>query len=176
LTSDRTGKTNSAFSFNNSDIVSNISNTNFTKDFTISVWVKSEKATSQYPTIIQGANQFLTIQYGTLSLGSPTALFYFEGTFPTGNTGGGVLGVVDLARWNLIVIRNLNFQTSLYINGALIQTNTNSTPNQSSITGSFIKIGNGLQLPQGAFIGSLDDIRIYNRALTQDEITYLANN
>jgi hypothetical protein len=29
---------------------------------------------------------------------------------------------------------------------------------------------------QAFFNGKLDDIRIYNRALTQEEITYLANN
>ena len=70
--------------------------------------------------------------------------------------------------------------TSIYKNGILIQNYCTTTNGIDINTGSDSPLTFGRYhfldwLPDpGFFKGSLDDIRIYNRALTQEEITYLA--
>ena len=69
----------------------------------------------------------------------------------------------------------------LFINGSKIETNlfkccsqnlyNTSISNSPSIAG--LQISNETRY---TYIGKLDDIRFYSRALTQEEITYLANN
>ena len=51
------------------------------------------------------------------------------------------------------------------------------TPGDSAICkGQSIRYNAYLYKGSFQFIGSFDDLRIYNRVLTQEEITYLANN
>lgn len=81
--------------------------------------------------------------------------------------------------WTLLTItRNLNI-FSLYKNGILDKSIVSSIQ-ISDLVGDQLKIGfaTGSGGNNGSywFNGQLDDIRIYNRALTQEEITYLANN
>lgn len=69
----------------------------------------------------------------------------------------------------------------LYINGSKIETNLFKCCSQNLYNTSISNSPSiaGLQInyeTRYTYIGKLDDIRFYNRALTQQEITYLANN
>jgi hypothetical protein len=71
------------------------------------------------------------------------------------------------------------FSSKVYLNGVEIST----TCFTQDYGGTNIKATNPITIgryhgtvQEGYFNGSIDDIRIYNRILTQEEITYLANN
>ena len=90
----------------------------------------------------------------------------------------------NLQGWHHYVIVYENKRPSLYIDGNFIKQGlmsiypnvhpSNGFDSQYLLSGfgrSFAPAGN-----LGQFNGSFDEIRIYNRVLTQEEITYLANN
>jgi hypothetical protein len=89
-----------------------------------------------------------------------------------------------LAGWHHYVIVYQNKVPSLYVDGVLKKVGlmsiypavhpSNGFDSQYLLSGfgrSFAPAGN-----LGQFNGSFDEIRIYNRALNQSEITFLANN
>lgn len=77
--------------------------------------------------------------------------------------------------WEFIVAtRDSSGNMSLYRNGSK-QTSTNNTTTSVSNT-EVVKIGSGhtnVDAPKSVFDGLIDDVRVYNRALTQSEITQL---
>jgi len=171
---DRNNKANSAYIFTNSNIAVPIGSSLFDSSFSVSLWVLSTgfSTYAQYPTILDGENNYFTIQYGINTVTPNIAGFYL--TESRGVVFGGVGSIVDFTRWNHIVIVYQNGFSYFYVNGFLLNKSSDQTLNRKMISGSFIVLGNGIQLPQCEFVGKLDDIRIYNRALAQSEITYLA--
>jgi hypothetical protein len=88
---------------------------------------------------------------------------------------------INCNNWNfytVVVPNGAQFQSDvlLYFNGNLLNSFTYYNANMAINTGSLatFDIGRLFYDPNFFFNGKLDDIRIYNRALTQDEITYLA--
>jgi len=88
---------------------------------------------------------------------------------------------VNCNNWNfytVVVPNGAQFQSDvlLYFNGNLLNSFTYYNANMAINTGSLatFDIGRLFYDPNFFFNGKLDDIRIYNRALTQEEITYLA--
>ena len=82
-----------------------------------------------------------------------------------------------IGKWNNIVVTYNGTNKYIYINGNLIGSELKSglinyTSSATHATGSACSNVNCIE----KFKGKIDDIRIYNRALTQQEITYLANN
>jgi len=76
-------------------------------------------------------------------------------------------------RWYHLVGTWDGTNARIYVNGAQDNIVAQSTP---SATTKNLLIGNwGATTGQGAFSGSLDDVRIYNRALTATEVTALYN-
>jgi hypothetical protein len=63
----------------------------------------------------------------------------------------------------------------LYVNGVLVETLTDGVPtSQYSNNGIPVTIGNRYDLPTMCWAGKLDDVRIYNEALSGAEITAIA--
>ena len=100
--------------------------------------------------------------------------------------GGGVIGFIanaalapTLNTWYHIagVIDNPNNRIQLYINGSSVSSPSVPTMASSSFTTISNKVGIGFMLGGGSykFNGSVDDVRIYNKALSQLEITDLAS-
>ena len=142
----------------------------FENEFTISLWAKNDSAVSPYPTIVESENFNFIIQFG--NTGGPVSIgSYMNG--PAVTPFGGVYSPINFQEWSLITVVNENFQNKFYINGVLMDTSSDSTTLQGNAPGNFIRIGNGLQLPQEAFYGLIDDLTIHNRALTPAEITSL---
>jgi hypothetical protein len=96
----------------------------------------------------------------------------------------------NLTGWHHIVVNYENRLSSIYIDGKFIKSGVISTRNifgslgpdnfsaysNSGIGAGYSTGGTNPQKTAQFYKGDLDDFRFYNRALTQEEITYLANN
>jgi hypothetical protein len=76
-------------------------------------------------------------------------------------------------KWNNIIGIKSGVNYSIYLNGLLIANKLDGYIHFGSTNNMYIGKHGAWNL---FFYGSIDDVRIYNRALTQEEITYLANN
>jgi hypothetical protein len=77
-----------------------------------------------------------------------------------------------LNQWHHAVVNYNGTNRTIYFDGALLKTDTPGTPNS---TASNFAIGRTAPLYREFFNGTLDDLSIWNRALTLDEISYLYN-
>jgi hypothetical protein len=177
LTNDRFGNKSKAYSFNNNDVSVNISNSQFNSDFSISVWVflDSLNSTTTYPTFITQENSYLTFQCVNYPNGSsPKANFYFLNNYKLPGQqieDGHVQANLSNNKWMNLILVNSSGINHLYINGTLKATSNSPSTIQGKGAGNFLRFGNGDELPHELFIGKLDDIGIWNKALTEQEIT-----
>jgi hypothetical protein len=85
---------------------------------------------------------------------------------------------IDTATWNHFVFVRVNQTLKIYVNGAAIAADT-LVQNGSLIATKTLYLGgdpqNTNQNPLAKFNGKIDDVGIWNRALTQEEITDLYN-
>ena len=77
-----------------------------------------------------------------------------------------------LNQWHHAVVNYNGTNRTIYFDGALLKTDTPGTPNS---TASNFAIGRTAPMYSEFFNGTLDDLSIWNRALTLDEISYLYN-
>jgi uncharacterized protein (TIGR02145 family) len=179
LTTDRFGDSGKAYSFDGLNNVINIP-TNHTlviqNNIAISAWIKRKNPSNLLPEGIFGPATYLPTTPGyylriinkKVDLG--ISLPYTEGFSTT---------TIDSSHWYHVVGVYDNNSIKIYISGVM-DNETFAGPdlldNWSSTN--FLTIGQekdyGTPTNLHSFDGSLDDIRIYNRALTQEEITYLA--
>lgn len=104
-------------------------------------------------------------------------------TFYTGGSGFNFNYSPELNKWNhLVLIWDQNDTLKLYVNGKLLQSKYFSSIGFTSSGIAPFRIGAGAgdctnnTVGRYFWNGFIDDIRIYNRAITESEITYLANN
>jgi len=182
FTENRFGIPNSACNFNGSSYLQIPNNTtlNPTNQISISLWVKVENLTNTYTPILHkgGPNTigFTNREY-ILYIADEPAMFiessgnysrsYTNYSIPTNNIWFYFVGIID----------RVNNKIMIYINGEkkaeIIDNNTAFLSNNYPI-----KIGAWDEtnpLYAQYFKGSLDDIRIYNRVLTNEEIILLYN-
>jgi hypothetical protein len=178
LTSDRFGNSNSAYFFANSTIsVPYKSYLSFsdTKKISVSFWV--------FTAINNVGNHFIGMrQPGTktqfwqiYTAYTPTEKGILFGSWTNG-TLNGVFAQnrqIPINAWTHVIASYENSSWKLYINGVLIASTSTSIKFDNDVN-TPLTFGNSGNFDP--FNGRLDDIRIYNRALTQEEITYLANN
>ena len=178
LTTDRFGVVDKSYSFSNDDITVNMQNSFFSNDFSISTWVLLDNLNNSYPTFVTQQNSYLTLQFAN-TINPPVVNFYFLNNYqiPGQQVEDGVVngGAIALNNWINVVIVNNNKINKLYINGVLVSSSTSPSVIQGLGLGNFLKFGNGDELPLEEFNGKLDDIGIWSRALTQEEITNLFN-
>ena len=77
-----------------------------------------------------------------------------------------------LNQWHHAVVNYNGTNRTIYFDGVLLKTDTPGTPNS---TASNFAIGRTAPMYIEFFNGTLDDLSIWNRALTLDEISYLYN-
>ena len=181
LTTDRIGATNKAYSFNNTDITVPIANSNFLNNFSLSIWVNMDSSSrfNNYPTFFVGQNKSIMWQFEIWpsSTSIPKYNFYFLNNYNIPGLqveDGHTLTTANYNTWHHVVIKNLSHINYLYLDGVHVATSSPSTL-QGVQSGSYIKFGNGILIPTEKFIGKLDDIGIWNRALTDCEIKKLYN-
>ena len=180
LTTDRFGNTNSAYNFNGtSNFISFPQKFNFHNagDASISIWIKSNSIsnTTQQATFLKSRlssadnnrfNFFLNPISGNLL---KLNLDYRESNFNIH-----ILNInnIQINTWqNIIYTRNGNTY-NLYINGTFINSSVDNLPNLPTEIGWVV--GNDPS-SNADYSGLIDDIGMWNRALTTNEITQLYN-
>ena len=175
LTSDRFGNANKAFSFTNNSI--SFINSNFAafglNSFSSSVWAKFTNPGNNLGNFVRYGNGVNGAGWGIRYTGN-SKINCLEYSVTNNNVTSG-FAYNDNNWHNIIFVKDVNnLSILLYIDGVL--TNT-----VSMASGYLNNISVGLPLNIGtangyeSFIGSLDDIGIWNRALTTQEITNLNN-
>jgi hypothetical protein len=176
LTTDRFGVANKAYNFDGVDDFISLANSgsiNFSGGITFSAWVKTndvrlasivDKETNcvsyGYRINTRDNGQFWA-EHSCYGNGQPGSYGAIASINYTANTWYFIVGTLDLLTGNRIYING-----NLVDQGAVTQLINNSKN---------IEFGRST-LPQGEYFwGKIDDIAIYNRALTQQEITNLYN-
>ena len=155
--------------------------TNLTQIFTISCrfMVTTINNTGAYATILSQGRDYLDLGWN-LFLASTGELLLAIGKSGTGSLGGGVflsLGFIELNKYYNVVIRSDDTHFSAFVNGILKQKKLNKryTPlTYTQNTGAFVigkmahsYSGTGTYFP---FNGTIEDVRIYDEALSDKEI------
>jgi hypothetical protein len=185
LTTDRFGLSNKSYSFNINNWISIQENAslNPSGSISISLWVLSSQNHGNAGIIgkwnnFGGSKQYGKEQYVMLatnnSLGGVS--FYINTSSSSAVVSEKVSPIYNNGKWhNYIGIWNGN-ELKLYQDGLLVSSYLIGGTLKSFSQG--LEIGRYSGASEGSinyFIGKIDDVRIYNRALTQDEISYLAN-
>lgn len=178
LTTDRKGTANKAYAFNGIDNYMNLTTPiNFgTGAFAFSFWVKKELAT-------------FTTQRCAFSIEDPPFLatpnMYFQFRRATGNdtswrTSNGTTvddldgSAINNTNWTHYVFqRDASGNKSIY-KSAVNEANSNDGSYNITPAGETTYIGGLVARNDQYFYGDLDQVRIYNRILTQDEIDNLS--
>lgn len=173
LTTDRFGNEDAAYAFDGLDDVIKAPDSDqlsFQNDFTISIWANTTEIKSQE-----------LIRKG-ITVNGPNTAPYSARLSSVGGTGfmaytsNGLFNNViqdgyDINRWLHYTFIRENDELKLFINGILRSTIAVSGTMLNE-TGELL-IGSRLQLPSDTFKGSMDDVRLYNRALSHNEISDL---
>ena len=180
LTTDRFGNTDSAYSFDGStNYISIPDNPNINvqtgESFTISYWTK-HNAQNNGKYMISKYNGSIGVQpsyaLGTGSNGDSYS--WFEFTAGNGIENRGNIDLNDTNWHNITTVFKSGESVSIYVDGVLdIQhpaTHSGSISNLTDLT-----IGCGANIAQ-FYNGKIDDIKIYKKALTEDEIKNETNN
>ncbi|NCY22608.1 DUF5011 domain-containing protein, partial [bacterium] len=149
-------------------------------DFTLSSWVKFSSFANNYPTIFEGENHFFDM-IGTGPIYGPNqSLICFIDYSPQGPRGNvSSSHSVDPGKWVSVQLVKSGTTYRIYINGTLSNEVEGNGGNLRA--GAHINLGNQngfgrINDPSDSectLFGALDDIRIYNRALSSEEILAL---
>jgi gliding motility-associated-like protein len=184
LTTDRFGKVNSAYNFNGSSFIALPTDKFAFNEFSYSVWIYILSNPSY-----GDAYRILSIGGNCGDQDINTGNNYFAGGGISGIGGGGYnisgtssnTGVVAgtlpaIGKWYHGVITRDKNEIKLYVNGTFIRSaSTNGALPYYGCDGKiFANIGTRSTQTQ-FFIGYIDDIHIYNRAITADEVKALYN-
>lgn len=179
LTTDKFGNASKAYLFNNNYITIPYSNVFDFTDYTLSLWVSTSQTTIgvavKQLNYTNASNERFVMG---INNPSSTALFGAKYNSPTCVAGAGW-------QYNTVVKPIFNNQyhhllgtvsggtTKLYVDGILVNTIVTPYSKSSLCFGGDIQIGRDWANYLHYFIGKIDDVGIWNRALTQDEITSL---
>ena len=178
FTTDRKGQANKAMSFDGNDYIDcgNDESLNFgTGDFSTSLWVKSnghEDKGSKFNMILsKGAivDDGHIPGYAISIYKDDKPLFQVNNAENTCAKGDNMIN--DGLYHHLVGVKN-GTNLKLYVDNVL--SNIQGTQNNSCSNIDIFLIGKSLYSNR-EFNGSIDDVRIYNRALSQEEITLLYN-
>ena len=172
LTSDRFGSNNSCYNFQNNNI-SIPHNPSFvfqaTSGFTISMWCNSSDVSNIFHFMGKRADSSPYFNWQIAYGGSVIGPSFGSGTGPGIYNGAFSSDLLLINNWYHIVGKFDKGVWSIYVNGILKATNNTAIVNPDSNTPITIGSSGNFQ----GYYGKLDDIGIWNRALTQDEITGL---
>ena len=179
-TTDRNGINNSAFYFNgNSNIIVNnqFFNNGWTS-YTINLWV--DLAAVNWTNTFLNTSPHCGVVIGYSYLGT-NKFYHFKGADPINNSvpcwtifSNDFFNYNQsiLNQWLMISITKLNNNYTYYVNGQLDKM---PIPNNSPLNGFCSMYFGSVESGSEFMTGKLDDIGIWNRALTQQEITNLYN-
>jgi hypothetical protein len=154
----------------------NLFQNNPNQSLSISLWAKDELPSGNqlgsmfefFESMFIRGNSLLTLGINTSS-NNATFNFFNDGSYAQGNS----------FQHHVLVFDHINQNLLYYRNGQLIgQLNTTSSTinkiNQNAVFGGGVDAGGNFSNSKG-FIGKIDEIYVYNRPLTQPEVTSLYN-
>lgn len=152
---------------------------NTTKPFAVAAWVNLQSFTNQYPPIIRLKTN--ETEYWKLSFTNDPAFgdiaFGSAGSFITMGTGGSIGTNTTTGAWYHVVVTYNGADAAtasnykLYLNGAEKTLTATGAPPASGTGNAAI----GMEGIYG-WHGMIDDVRVYNQALTSEEVNALYNN
>jgi hypothetical protein len=174
LTTDRFGNVNSAFNFDGVNDWININNSNSlnpTSQITISAWVNTlaynlsdasmvvnkgwDQSPGHYDVLVFSSNQKSRFVIGSN--------LYVESN-----------SIININQWTLITVSISSLTMKIYVNGTLENTVLQNNNNSFGANTDPLYIGkHDYNNAPYYFKGKIDDIGIWNRALTQQEVTNL---
>lgn len=179
LTTDRFGQANQAYLFggNSAYITAPFSGTVFSNDFTASVWFNANDYANGWANLLHEENQSLALQVAGLACGcgGPGHLIaYASYPGPSFNWSLERAQQTPVGRYCQVVVTKAGTKVTMYLNSQIAVTGQVSDPNTQP--GSTLWIGWSPRedvLGNSVFHGVIDDIRIYNRALSSNEVAQL---
>ena len=184
LSTDRFGNANKAYIFNNNSIQVANSATLNPPNITISVWLlPTGKDISilakNNPTNATSVSYMLTIDNFYFSQRGFT-VSYGRGdcTSQAHYSGYGPQGQIPENSWNHVAVTiKANGEVNCYLNGDFWFNLVGDPYSPCNDSSSILKIGGPWwNSDKQSFVGKLDEIRLYNRILTSEEIKYLSKN
>ena len=187
LTTDRFGNSGRAYAFNSSYILVPPSNSinSIQNGITISVWIYMENGGPNPPRILElrgGYGQGGDAGFVMLSQSTNNTPRSFETNWWKNSINIGVspTNSINSNEWHMLTFSGDGNSGvgKFYIDGVLKNSNVTSLTPGIDLTRDYgnlnLYIGVDPLLQGGNWGGNLDEIRIYNRPLTQSEVTYLA--
>ena len=170
LTADRNGKPDSAYEFDgDNDCIYSNNDLELYNSYSVSIWIyKSDTWENEFQKILcvgNGANNFAFC----LSQGPSPKYFYF---YPHGSLRRSLIIIQSpiVNKWHHITMIYTGEEAKLYLNNKFLG---NSYFKKSINIKSPLRIGWAYR--NEYFKGKIDDIRIYNRAINENEIEALYN-
>ena len=170
-TSDRNGMSNSAMGFNGQGSISlSALPTSGSQNFTITGWILTSNASSVRKGIAcWGQDQPWQSTYFFVNTNGKLAFDFAYGAGPISTA------LVNDAQWHFVSVTNTNGLIQLYVDG--VPNGQGMQLSLPNISGNTKSIGSNLSGggTQNNFAGKLDDLAIWNRALTSTEIQNIYN-
>jgi hypothetical protein len=139
-------------------------------NFTISMWVRlGTPIANEYSSIVQIGNNDIFLRFRLTASGD-----FIQGGYRTGNTTFAVLSPSIVRSnftntWVHLLMRRTGGQLEIFVNNNQISTNTfTSNPSISNVK--TFTVGNSGD-PNTCMVGRMQDVLLYNRALTAQELT-----
>ena len=190
LTADRFGNPNGAYYFDGSSayITAPLNNAVFSNDFTASVWFNANDYANGWPTLLHGMYVqpgniwidafFLDIIGQRSGAGAPNIIgdVTAMSTYASGGISWHMVRGqrIPLNTYNQVIVTKAGTTTRMYWNGQIAT--TSQVAHASPALGQYITIGRAdaaYYSGDWAFHGVIDDVRIYNRALSDSEVAQL---
>ncbi|MDB5274627.1 MAG: cell surface receptor domain protein [Chitinophagaceae bacterium] len=180
LTTDRFGKSNSAYSFNGtSDYISVPHHSSLNVDnLTITAWIYATSTPAAYNGII---HKRTNADRAAFSTAASTSSFRLSVKQTDGNYNEpSIASQITTGSWQHVAYVFDGGTIKLYLNGSLVLTNTTYTGKALSYSSVAMEIGRTLWFPSGTatyyyWNGKIDDLKMYDGALSACQITAQAN-
>ena len=138
-------------------------------ELTVEAWINPSAFDDWSSVLIKTTTFSWDDGYGMAHYQGANDIHFFVNNYDVNN----VTGNINLNEWSYVVGTYDGATIKLYINGALVDSKAYSTAISHSSTNMFIGQGWG---SGGFWNGSIDELRIYNKSLSAEQIKALYNN
>ncbi|MEK6904781.1 MAG: LamG domain-containing protein, partial [Nanoarchaeota archaeon] len=152
-------------------VVPGISNYNITNNFTITFWIKVLSSTANANPLVKGSSTTTTSFVAYLQ---PTTITFFGTVNGIWSTLSGSYTYTP-NKWFFVSLTRNDSGGQLYIDGQRVSTPFSAGTSYPFSSSSALQIGQGL-FAGGTWNGSIDDIMIFNRSLSPEQINATFNN
>lgn len=164
LTTDRCGVSNSAYSFDGIDDFIQVAKDFSLPEVTVSGWIRPDVIPQKGTIFSKSSDTF----YDSWGLYFTNTLYILE---DIDNHNQALYTININSNWHFFVaVLTKDLVNKFYLDGILVGSDSVSSDNWASYAGNLFIGQKGSSSPGDFFSGKIDDIRIYNRELSSDEI------